>query len=126
MSNNLAPSPTSSTLMAKQNSLKLFFGTLALLITLAQLCTPASAAEPTIWEINSRAELLRGDARGVSITDSGVLMLAPRVTQLFNTDQPYIWSSAADGAGNIYLGTGHDGRLYRVGRDGRGARHGRG
>jgi hypothetical protein len=63
---------------------------------------------------------LKGEARGVSITDTGVLMLAPRFTQLFNTEQPYIWSSAADGAGNVYLGTGHDGRIYRVASDGKG------
>ncbi|HKR02346.1 MAG TPA: hypothetical protein VJT09_16840 [Pyrinomonadaceae bacterium] len=85
------------------------------------LAAPVLGGEPIIWETSSRAELLRGEARGVSITDTGVLMLAPNFTQLFNTDQPYIWSSAADAAGNIYLGTGHDGRLYRVGQDGRGS-----
>jgi len=81
----------------------------------------AAGGEPIIWETNSRTELLRGESRGVSITDTGMLMLAPLFTQVFNTDQPYVWSSVSDEAGNIYLGTGHDGRLYRVGRDGRGA-----
>jgi hypothetical protein len=81
---------------------------------------PARAGEPVIWETNSRADILKGEAHGVSVTDMGAFMLAPRFTQLFNTDQPYIWSSAADSAGNVYLGTGHDGRLYRVGTDGRG------
>lgn len=79
------------------------------------------AGEPIIWETNSRAELLRGEARGVSITDMGALMLAPRFQQIFDTEQPYIWASAVDSAGNVYLGTGHDGRLFRVGTDGRGA-----
>jgi WD40 repeat protein len=79
------------------------------------------AGQPIIWETGSRAELLKGESHGVSITDTGVLMLAPRFTQLFNTDQPYIWSSAVDNQGNIYLGTGHDGRIYRVSSDGHGA-----
>jgi hypothetical protein len=85
--------------------------------------TPAVtlSSDPVIWETNSRAEILKGEARGVSVTDTGAFMLAPRFTQLFNTDQPYIWSSAADSAGNVYLGTGHDGRLYRISADGRGA-----
>ena len=82
---------------------------------------PARAGEPVIWETSSRAEILKGEARGVSVTDIGAFMLAPRFTQLFNTDQPYIWSSAADALGNVYLGTGHDGRLYRINTDGRGA-----
>jgi len=79
------------------------------------------AGQPVIWETNSRAELLKGDARGVSISDTGTLMLAPNLAEIFNTDQAYIWSSAMDNQGNVYLGTGHDGKLYRVSSDGRGA-----
>jgi sugar lactone lactonase YvrE len=79
------------------------------------------AGEPVIWETSSRAEILKGEARGVSVTDTGAFMLAPRFTQIFNTDQPYIWSSAADALGNVYLGTGHDGRLYRVSPAGQGS-----
>jgi hypothetical protein len=107
--------------MTNQTFIKRFLNSIVLLIALTLFAAPVWSGEPIIWETNSRTELLRGDARGVSITDTGVLMLAPRVTQLFNTEQPYIWSSVADAAGNIYLGTGHDGRLYRVGADGRGS-----
>src|SRR2546423_81281 len=78
------------------------------------------AGEPIVWEINSRADLLKGEARGVSITDTGALTLAPSLAQIFNTDQAYVWSTAVDAAGNIYLGTGHDGKLFRVNPDGKG------
>jgi len=71
--------------------------------------------------MSSRTELLRGEARGVSITDNGSLTLAPKLDQVFDTEQPYVWSSAADAAGNIYLGTGHDGRVFRVTPEGKGA-----
>jgi len=81
----------------------------------------ALAGEPVVWEMSARAELLKGEARGVSITDNGLLTLAPKLDQVFDTEQPYIWSAAADAAGNIYLGTGHDGRLFRVTADGKGA-----
>lgn len=79
------------------------------------------AGQPVIWETSGRAELLRGDARGVSISDTGMLMLAPRLTEVFNTEQAFVWSSAVDVQGNVYLGTGHDGKTYRVSPDGRGA-----
>ncbi len=79
------------------------------------------AGGPVVWETSSRAELLNGEARGVSVTDAGALMLAPRFTQVFDTEQAYIWSSAVDASGAVYLGTGHDGRIFRVGADGRGA-----
>ncbi|HEY0321960.1 MAG TPA: hypothetical protein VGC66_13455 [Pyrinomonadaceae bacterium] len=81
----------------------------------------AHAGEPIIWETGSRAEILRGDARGISVTDTGAFMLAPRFAQMFDTQQSFVWSSAVDGGGNVYLGTGHDGRIFRVSADGSGA-----
>lgn len=79
------------------------------------------AGGPVVWETGSRAELLNGESHGVSVTDAGALMLAPQFTKLFDTEQAYVWSSAADSAGNVYLGTGHDGKIFRVGADGKGA-----
>ncbi|HEY1403065.1 MAG TPA: hypothetical protein VGB05_02925 [Pyrinomonadaceae bacterium] len=91
-----------------------------LLLTICAVST-ARAGGPVVWETNSREELLKGEARGISVTDTGALMLAPRFAQLFDTEQAYIWSTAADERGNVYLGTGHDGRIFRVTADGRGA-----
>ncbi|MDQ3817718.1 MAG: hypothetical protein M3362_08515, partial [Acidobacteriota bacterium] len=107
--------------MTTQTSGKRANSFLLLIILLTTLTVPAFGGEPVIWETSSRTELLRGDVRGVSITDTGALLLAPQFSQVFNTDQAYVWSSVSDGAGNIYLGTGHDGKIYRVGPDGRGA-----
>lgn len=81
----------------------------------------AFAGEPIIWEMSSRTELLKGDARGVSITDTGVVTLAPNVNESFNTAQAYVWSAATDSQGAVYLGTGHDGKLFRVSADGKGS-----
>ncbi|HTG86987.1 MAG TPA: hypothetical protein VL907_08135 [Pyrinomonadaceae bacterium] len=72
------------------------------------------AGQPAIWETSGRVELLKGDARGVSISDTGVLMLAPKLNEVFNTQQTYIWSSAVDNQGNVFLGTGHDGKTFRI------------
>src|SRR5437764_13547609 len=81
----------------------------------------ARAGGPVVWETDSRAEMLNGESHGVSVTDTGALMLAPQFTQVFDTEQAYVWSSAADSAGNVYLGTGHDGKIFRVGADGKGS-----
>jgi len=94
---------------------------ITVIVSLLIFAGATRAGEPILWALNSRAELLKGEARGVSVTDTGALMLAPRFSQLFNTEQAYIWSSAVDQAGNVYLGTGHDGRLFRVAPDGSGA-----
>jgi hypothetical protein len=78
------------------------------------ICGLAIAGQPAVWETSGRVELLKGDARGVSITDTGVLMLSPKLTEVFNTQQTYIWSSAVDNQGNVFLGTGHDGKTYKI------------
>ena len=78
------------------------------------------ASEPAIWSVNSRAEVLKGDAQGVSITDTGAITLAPKFSEVFKTEQPYVWSSAVDARGNIFLGTGSDGRIYRIDSNGKG------
>lgn len=104
--------------MLKQNvilrSMVVFF--------LISFCFPATsfAGEPVVWEMSSRTELLKGEARGVSVTDNGTLTLAPRFDQVFNTEQAYVWCAATDSAGNVYLGTGHDGKVFRVTPDGKG------
>src|SRR5437870_81629 len=93
----------------------------AFLILMSCGAVPALAGEPIVWSTGSRAELLKGEARGISISDTGVVTLAPDTVQVFNTEQAYVWSSAIDPAGNVYLGTGHDGKLFRVGADGKGS-----
>jgi sugar lactone lactonase YvrE len=95
-----------------------------LLFTSALVLVPAfrtQAGGPVIWETDSRSEMLGGESHGVSVTDTGALMLAPQFTKIFDTEQAYVWSSAVDPAGNIYLGTGHDGKIFRVGADGKGS-----
>ncbi len=93
----------------------------ASLLLIGASASATYSGQPVIWEISGRAELLKGDARGVSVSDTGMLMLAPGLKEIFNTEQAFVWSSAVDNQGNVYLGTGHDGKIYRVTPDGRGS-----
>ena len=105
-----------------QTRLRKHLTAVAVSILLVTLAVPAAyGGQPVIWETSGRTELLKGDARGISISDTGVLSLSPNVTEVFNTEQAFVWSSTADSQGNVYLGTGHDGKIYRVTPDGRGA-----
>ena len=83
-------------------------------LIIAVLSSTALASEPQIWTVNTRAEVLQGDARSVSVDADGTITLAPKLTEVFKTDQPYVWSSAIDASGNVYLGTGGEGRIFKV------------
>ena len=98
-------------------------GTLAIITALlfTIFIFPVQAGQPAVWETSGRTELLKGDARGVSISDTGVVMLAPKLNEVFNTQQTYVWSSAVDSQGNVFLGTGHDGKIYKVPSTGSGS-----
>src|SRR6266508_279590 len=89
-------------------------------ISISYWIVSASAGGPVFWRVNTRAEIEKGDARGVSIADNGALTLAPALIEVFDTKQAYIWSAAADKAGNIYLGSGHEGRVFKVDPSGKG------
>lgn len=93
--------------------------TIILLVLLA--FSGVRAGQPALWETSGRAELLKGDARGVSITDTGVVMLAPKLNEIYNTQQTYVWASAIDNQGNVYLGTGHDGKTFKIAANGTGS-----
>lgn len=90
-------------------------------LLIAALSIGVHAGQPAVWETSGRTELLKGDARGVSISDTGVLMLAPNLTEVFNTQQTYVWSSTIDSQGNVFLGTGHDGKTFRITATGAGS-----
>src|SRR5260370_7024314 len=61
------------------------------------------AGEPVVWEMSSRTELLKGEARGVSVTDNGTLTLAPRSHQLSNTEQPSFFFAVRDSPLPLHL-----------------------
>jgi len=94
---------------------------LSTLAILLYSSTIVYAGQPVVWETSARADLLKGDARGVSISDTGVLMLSPKLTELFNTQQTYVWSTAVDNAGNVFVGTGHGGKIFRIAANGTGS-----
>ncbi len=81
----------------------------------------AFAGGPVFWRISTRADIEKGDANGVSIADNGALTLAPAFTEVYDTKQAYVWAAVADNAGNVYLGTGHEGRVFKVDAAGKGS-----
>lgn len=96
------------------------YSMLLTLFLISLLAGSVSASGPLFWEVSKQEDIIKGDARGVSIADSGTMMLAPTYTLVYDTKEAYIWSSTTDAAGNIYLGTGHDGKIFKVETSGAG------
>lgn len=92
---------------------------LAFLLLLASAAL-GLAGGTIFWTINKLDDIERGDAANVSVADDGRVTLAPQFDLVYDTHEAYVWSMAADSKGTIYLGTGHDGKIFKVLPDGNG------
>ena len=72
------------------------------------------AASTATWELNSWQDFIKGKFTNVALNRDGRLTAAPALTQLADTMQPAVWSTAVAKDGGLYLGTGHRGHLYHV------------
>jgi hypothetical protein len=75
---------------------------------------PLGATETAFWQVGTFNELLQGTLQGVSLTKEGQLRLAPDSHTLFSPDETMALSIAADQNHNIYLGTGQQGKVFKV------------
>ena len=78
------------------------------------LAVSVTAVTPQFWENFTQEELLKGTLTRVSLSSDGKLFLAPGYDQFFDTAQPYIFSMVRDKSGNLYVGTGHEGKVFKV------------
>lgn len=90
--------------------------TTALLIVL--LATGLGASSPRFWIASTQADLLKGEVERLSIDDLGRLVLGPATTTVYDATVPFIWCLAAAPDGTVYAGTGNEGQVLRVDRQG--------
>ncbi len=85
-------------------------------LALAALCgtTLVLAALPTFWTVESQADFLQGEVEGLSITSDGALTLAPTTKNLYEATEPFIWSLTSDRQGNLFAGSGNEGRIFKI------------
>src|SRR5215468_1870599 len=91
------------------------------LVLLLAAVVPLLAVTPQFWEIRTYDDFRKGKLTNLSLTSDDELILAPRFDMVFNTDQMLVWAAVADSKGNVYLGTGHDGKIFRIDASGKGA-----
>ena len=80
----------------------------------------AWAVTPQFWEDFSQEDLLQGSLDHVSLSSDGKLFIAPAYDLFFDTGQSYIFSVVRDKNGNLYVGTGDGGKVFKVDPNGKG------
>ena len=86
---------------------------------LVVLAASLGAVVPQKWELRTREDYLRGKFDGVSVAYDGTLALAPKEEKLAAPQEEFYLSVLALADGTTFLGTGHGGKVYRIGKDGK-------
>jgi len=90
------------------------------LVAILLLCTAFGfplrgfAVSPVFWSTDSFADFSKGTLKGLSLSADGQLSLAPKFDSVFDSDQALIWSAVVDNKKNVFVGTGHDGKVFKV------------
>ncbi|MFH1680492.1 MAG: SMP-30/gluconolactonase/LRE family protein [Candidatus Eisenbacteria bacterium] len=71
------------------------------------------------WETTGREAVAKGTPTDVTIGPLGFLELAPRFEPFGEISEYYAWSLLSDGRGTLYVGTGDQGKIFRVERSGK-------
>ncbi len=77
----------------------------------------AYGASTKFWTSATYEDFAPGNFAGVSLHREGTMTLAPQLKEVFSTDQAVVWAAARDAKGNVYLGTGHSGKVFQLTAD---------
>jgi hypothetical protein len=89
----------------------------AICVTLLFVPFAVMAGGTRIWELAGFGELDNGDPEGVCVSSLGEVGLGRSAKKLDLKDIGLVWSAVKDSSGAIYLGTGYDGKIFRVRQD---------
>jgi hypothetical protein len=79
-----------------------------------------SASTPTFWQVSTRADFLKGEVENLSVDHDGRLSLGPQVALLYDSAAPFLWTVVDGAGGSAFVGSGNDGKVFRVDKDGKG------
>jgi hypothetical protein len=83
------------------------------------IAAPAHAGKVKVWHHASAAAHERAHLEEAIVSNQGALRLARRLKPLADLDASHVWDVIEDGTGSLLVATGGEGKVYRIGADGR-------
>src|SRR5437588_1382860 len=90
-----------------------------LFVALAALSLQASS--PKFFQAATQGEFLKGDVENLSIDAHGQLTLGPATELIYETAAPFLWSMIAQPDGTVFVGTGNEGKVFKIDAQGKGS-----
>ncbi len=82
---------------------------------------PAQASSPKFFQAATQNDFLKGDVENLSIDNHGQLTLGPVTELVYETSAPFLWAMVAAPDGTLFIGTGNEGKVFRVDPQGQGS-----
>jgi hypothetical protein len=95
-----------------------------LTVLLAGVALAASvlhASTPKFFQAGTQADFLKGDLDGLSIDSRGQLTIGAASELVYETAAPFLWSMAPGPDGALFVGTGNEGKVFRIDSTGNGS-----
>ena len=87
----------------------------------ALLVFPLQASSPKFFQAATQTEFLKGDVENLSIDTHGQLTLGPVTELVYETSAPFLWSMIAAPDGTLFVGTGNEGKVFKIDAKGSGS-----
>lgn len=92
-------------------------------VTAALLCVVTwslRASSPKFFHAATQAEFLKGDLDSLSIDSRGQLTIGANSELVYETSAPFLWSMIPAPDNAVWVGTGNEGKVFRIDNEGRG------
>src|SRR6185295_17874411 len=88
---------------------------------IALMIAPIHASSPKFFQVSTEADFLKGELENLAIDASGQLVLGPSTELIYETSAPFLWSMLAVSDGTLFVGTGNEGKVFRIDAQGNGS-----
>lgn len=91
-------------------------------ITAVALCVASMhASSSKFFQAATQPDFLKGEVENLSIDSQGTLMLGPAAELVYETSAPFLWSVSTGSDGSLFVGTGNEGKVFRIDPQGKGS-----
>ncbi|TPW12987.1 MAG: hypothetical protein FD129_1360, partial [bacterium] len=74
----------------------------------------SDAVETKSWRVTGREAFLAATLESLSVSNEGIVRVAPAIEAVVGIDVAYVWSLLADPSAGIWAGTGNSGEIFRI------------
>src|SRR5436309_11367384 len=82
---------------------------------------PTDASTPKFFQAATQADFLKGDVDNLTIDSHGRLTLGPATELVYETAAPFLWAMVSAPDGTLFLGSGNEGKVFRIDPQGKGS-----